>query len=30
MACSGFELIGMANKNTAFIMLVGLAKRFEA
>jgi hypothetical protein len=24
------ELIGVANKNVAFVMLVGLAKRFEA
>jgi hypothetical protein len=32
MACSGVELIGvdLANKNAAFAMPVGLAKRFKA
>ena len=30
MACSRVELIGVANKNALFAMLVGLIKRFEA
>ena len=31
MACSGWvESIGVANKNAVFVMLVGLAKPFEA
>jgi hypothetical protein len=30
MACKWAESIGVANKNAAFAMLVGLAIRFEA
>jgi hypothetical protein len=30
MTCSGVELIGVANKNAAFMMLMGLAKQFKA